>query len=154
MRALLLAAVEARRQGGGKVTEYHWSDLRDKACEQFGDTPSPTTESAILAVFQRRPAAVARELEAVARDVRAGKLRSGWGAARHRIGQLDATEAVATDEEERRRKLRAAVAFVRNVGQGFPTEDELVDELFGERGRFRDWPDLRDEVLEVWRAVG
>ncbi len=122
------------------MTDFTWSELRDKACEAFGDTPAFTTERELLNVFMVRPAAVARELDAIARDVRAGKVRSGWAVARKRLASLKATDAVATDETERQRALAAALQWVRNVGCHYDRESEVLDELTGEHGRLLQWP--------------
>ncbi len=135
------------------MTDYSWSTMRDKACEAFGDTPSFVTERELLAVFMVRPAAVARELDAIGRDVRAGKVRSGWAVARQRIGRLAGADAVATDESERDRALAAALAWVRVVGCHFDRESEVADELTGDQGRLARWPELAERVLEEWRRV-
>lgn len=133
------------------MTEYTWSEWRDKACRWYGDTPSKTTEAAIIEVFRTRPAAVVRELESIADAVRAGNVRSGWAVARNRIASLASSDTVATDETEQRRALAAGRAWVRNVGHAYDRESEVVDELFGPYGRLRQWPELRDRVLEEWR---
>lgn len=136
------------------MTEYEWPVIRAKCDEWFGSTPSKPTELAIVTVFKDQPAAVIRELQEIAGLVRLGECSSGWGMARHRIGRLRALEAVATDDSERERALDRALAWVRNVGLEFDgLEGELLDELFGDRGRLRLWPELRDVVLDELRAV-
>lgn len=133
------------------MTTYTWSEWRDKACRWYGETPNPTTEAAIVEVFKTRPAAVVAELQLVADALRAGKVRSGWAVASTRIAALASSDTVATDETEERQALAAARAWVRNVGHAYDRESEVVDELFGPYGRLRQWPDLRERVLEEWR---
>lgn len=133
------------------MTTYEWSVIRDKCVEWFGDTPSKPTELAIVTVFKERPAAVIRELQTIAGLVSTGEARSGWALARHRIARLDAIDAVATDTSEREDAVRRALAWVRGAGRHYDRESEVVDELYGDRGPLRLWPDTRETVLEEWR---
>ena len=52
--------------------------------------------------------------------------------------------------------LRLAERYLSSVACALPTEAELVDEVFGARGRLRPWASdeqLRARIVETWRRM-
>jgi hypothetical protein len=85
-------------------------------------------------------------------------VRSGWAVLRHRLEA--ATEARSdvrvTAPDEREARLAAAEVWMRHAGLHVASEGEVLDELFGERGRLRAWASddaLQLRLLELWRRV-
>ncbi len=68
-------------------TTWRWSDLRLHAVEQFGgELPRAQLEAEVLEVFESRPRAVAKTINAVAEDRAAGQsIRSCWAVLRARL---------------------------------------------------------------------
>ena len=52
--------------------------------------------------------------------------------------------------------LRLAERYLSSVACALPTEAELLDEVFGARGRLRPWAsdgELRARIVETWRRL-
>src|SRR5262245_24261920 len=113
----------------------HWADLYAYAVQAFaGDRPGRMLEQRCAAAFQRAPAAVRLEVDRVAADLRAGRLRSPWPVLARRLEWAPVFDVVADGTDELERLERLALAWVRNAGRLAPwSECEL--ELFGRRGR-------------------
>jgi hypothetical protein len=52
---------------------------------------------------------------------------------------------------DRARNAHLAERFIATAGLFMP-EPELMDELFGARGRLRAWPELRARMVDAWQA--
>ena len=52
---------------------------------------------------------------------------------------------------DRARNTHLAERFIATAGLFMP-ESELLDELFGARGRLRAWPELRARMVDAWLA--
>jgi hypothetical protein len=52
---------------------------------------------------------------------------------------------------DRARNTHLAERFIATAGLFMP-ESELLDELFGARGRLRTWPELRARMVDAWQA--
>ena len=52
---------------------------------------------------------------------------------------------------DRARNTHLAERYIATAGLFMP-ESELLDELFGARGRLRAWPELRARMLDAWQA--
>lgn len=136
------------------MADFEWATYRDKASRAYGGAPSQDQERQILEVFLLKPMAVTLELEAVADAVRNGKAKSGWGLARHKIvALLNVPHVVASDDSERDRALARELKWVRSCGAHFDRESEIADDWFGDLGRIRQWPELRDELIAAWHAT-
>ena len=132
------------------TTEYHWPDTRNKAIQAFnGDTPGDQIETAILTHFQEHPNRVNTLIDAIGRRVAQGQVRSGWAILHHELEHAP-TDITATDNRERANQLRLAETWIRNTGGYIDRQTELEDELFGDRGRLRHWPELRDQTIACW----
>lgn len=128
-----------------------WADVKHQAIQDFGELPSAETEQTLIDAFKLEPAAVLRELEAVTQDVRNGKARSGWGVWKSRVKTaLTRTSIVADTSNNRAKQIRLAEAWITTTGGYIDTQTELDDELFGDRGRLREWPELRDRMHGLW----
>lgn len=134
------------------MTEYHWGPLRDHAIASFGDTPGSDLEQRIIDVFVQHPQIVAALIDAVAARVKAGKVRSGWAILATECERSTTTaDTRATDTTDRDRAKRNAAQRINAELLHFDRESEVVDELFGERGHLRHWPELEDEYVALWQ---
>jgi hypothetical protein len=138
---------------------YIWTDIRDEAIALCNETPYADTEERILAIFQRTPALVVAEMEAVGGAYRRGGLRSFWAVLASRVEERAARGAgvEVNGANERDVTVRRAHQWLRNVGMHFDCWPEVEDELFGERGMLRHWADesdLRDEIKAGWTRLG
>jgi hypothetical protein len=57
----------------------------------------------------------------------------------------------ADKDVDRARNTHLAERLIATAGLFMP-ESELVDELFGARGRLRAWPELRARMLDAWQT--
>lgn len=128
-----------------------WSDLRDKAVQAFRSFPSARDEQQLLEAFQRAPVAVAAALSKVSGRFEAGKITAPW-----RIWVLEVTSrgdvSVDVGPEKHARQTRAE-QWIKQAGAHLDRWDEMRDELFGDRGVLRDWPDLEDGIRDQWEAA-
>lgn len=128
-----------------------WSDTKHRAIQGFnGELPNAATEQEILDAFQLEPLAVLHALDAVISDVRNGKARSGWAIWRTRVRTALTTTDVYVDTANRPAAIRTTEAWIRNAGGYIDRQSELEDELFGDLGKLRDWPDLRQRMVAYW----
>jgi hypothetical protein len=132
----------------------HWEDLALETAERFGGTlPHPDTAAQIAAVYERAPHAVEKAIDRVALEYEQGGIRSPWGILRSRVKQITTSEATATRANERDKTIARAEQWMRNAGMHYDSEQELLDELYGERGRLRDHPDTRQRMLALWTEL-
>ena len=82
---------------------YTWSSVREDAVARFGETPGVRLEAEVVDAFERSPAVVLAEIERVADDLGARRIRTGWGILRSRLVDAgpvrDVTVAVAVESE-------------------------------------------------------
>jgi hypothetical protein len=133
------------------MTTYAWIEERERAIAKFnGDTPGAELEAAILTHFREHPGRVHTLVDAIGRRVTDGSVRSGWAILR---SELDAKPAdiQATDNAERAIHLRLAEQWIKNTGGYIDTQPELEDALFGDQGPLRQWPDLKPQIVDLWR---
>lgn len=131
---------------------YDWPSTRTHAIQAFnGDTPGETTEAAVVIHFQAEPVRVLQLVDAIGRRVQGGQVRSGWAVLRHELEKQPAL-VVASDGAERATSVRLAEAWIRHAGHVVESEEELIDELFGVRGRLRWWPDLQGRMTGLWQS--
>lgn len=130
-----------------------WSDLRDRAVDEFKAFPPAADEESLLAAFQRAPVAVEASLQRIIGRVRAGKVRNGWRVWAMDCSQQSGDVSVSSGPDSERLVSKAEV-WVRNAGAHFDRESELLDELF-ERHDVKavDSPAVRERLLGVWREV-
>lgn len=135
------------------MTQYEWTIVRADAIKRFGDYPRPETEADVLEAFKARPALVVAAIANVAAQVAQGGVRSGWAVLRKRIEDPGpGANFVATDATDRETEIRKAKSWVRNAGVHCDLQEEVEDELFGDRGRLRQFetPQLRTEMVAFW----
>jgi len=138
----------------------HWHDVRLRAVELFdGQVPPEAVERVIVEVWQRQPAFVEEKIAGAVSDFEAGRIHTPWLALKARIEKdagpvIDASVAAPTSEKVK--AVERARAYAKRVGYHFPSEAELVDELFGDRGMLRFWATdepLEEEFRELYRTV-
>jgi len=133
-----------------------WEDLPYQTSERFGGTlPHPDTATAIQAVYLRAPAAVTRAIDRIANEYAAGEVASPWGILRHRVSQIQTTEQAATRSNDRDKTIARAEQWLRTAGLHYDRESEIIDELFGDRGRLlgHHTPDLQDRMVALWHEL-
>jgi hypothetical protein len=146
------------------VTEYVWTELRDRAVRAFnGDTPHGETEERLLTVFQENPVLVDTTMQRVADLFTAGKVSRPWPylAKACEDAVKPGADVTVTDVRERDRAVARAEQWLRAAGGYLPAvvegvSRELLDELFGDRGLLRNWASdqlLRQRMLDVWDEV-
>lgn len=126
------------------MTDFVWTDSRERAVEAFGDTPSDAIEGRILTVFQRNPAAVAQAISHIAERYRRGLVRSPWPVLALAVEEIDGgREIVATDTRARDKAIAGAERWIRSTGIHFDRAEQVVAELFAEGGE-------RGPILGPW----
>jgi hypothetical protein len=139
------------------MTTYSWQAIREQAARTIGYPDAPT-EQAVIDAFERNAFAVSRAVEKIVSRVHASKLgaSAGWMIITREVEAITrpAPDVVATDTHERERALNRARQWMRNAGLYFPTEEEVLAEVF-ERSSLRDHDDevTRAEILRAYREV-
>lgn len=139
------------------MTSYDWLEERSKAIALFGDQPHAETEQDVLEHFQRSPALVIEEIASVGQSVQSGSVRSGWAVLRKRLGAVDRANVIVSAEPSREKRISQAEQWMRVAGLHFDRWDEVEDELFGDRGKLRSWPELKERMQSLWseqRVIG
>jgi hypothetical protein len=128
------------REEQGNVTAYitdintwRWPDVRRDAVERFGgELPGATLAAEVVDVFERSPRRVVEEIDAVARDLAFGRIRSGWAVLRRRVEDAGPVhDVVAGDESEKQRRVARALRWITNVGLSCNRLEDVEGELFG-----------------------
>jgi hypothetical protein len=141
------------------MSDFVWAEVRAQAVRLFrGDHPHPETEQDVLDVFKRDPRRVVEAIEHVGRQVGRGGVNSGWAVLRAHLqrGEACVADVVVSDDAERGKRVAQAESWLRHAGMHFASEAEVVDELFGDRGRLRAWAGdelLRERLLDLWREL-
>lgn len=131
-----------------------WEDLIYQTAERFGGTtPHPDTAAAIAAVYAKSPSAVIRAIDRVAQEHEDGNIRSPWGILRSRVQQITVTTKSNARANDTEKAVARAEQWMRTTGLHYDRATELLDELYGDRGRLRDHPQTRDRMLELWREL-
>lgn len=132
------------------TTTYAWPEMRDRAIALFnGDTPGATIEATVLQHFRDHPGRVLTLIETIGRRVTEGQIRSGWAILAHELEQTP-PDVKATDDVDRAKQIQLAEAWVRKTGAYVDSEAELIDELYGDRGRLRNWPETKPQIVALW----
>lgn len=138
-------------------TVYVWSELRDRLVTLTGDAPSAPLEQRILDIFEHRPALVAEAVSHVSARFEAGVVRSAWPVLAKHVEQAAETatraEVRVTERSGMTKAVELARHWVRNAGL-YLSEEELLDDLFGDLGRLRAHAGdlaLREELLDLWQ---
>jgi hypothetical protein len=135
---------------------FHFEDTYQRACELFHDTPSAAQEQTLLDAFERGPRFVNDLIDRIATDVASGKINSGWAVTTKRLTLSPRQNLTVTDKPDRQRAADNAERWIENAGVHFDRETELLDELFGDTGRLRQWrndQELRQQMLNKWRTL-
>ncbi len=130
------------RVGAGGFKD--WAELRTHANELFHETPNPITEQTIIDAYQLHPDAVEKAINAVAIDVQAGTIRSGWGVLRKRAETIrqPPTNPTRTSSISREKSIMRAEQWIRAAGIHYDRESELQLELFGSTGVLRPYAQI------------
>lgn len=132
-----------------------WADIRQNISTQFGEPPGPQLENEIINAFQKNPQAVIKAADEVANALHAGEIHSGWPILRKRTERITnpLRNVTVPRPDARAKAISRAEKWMKNAGMHFDTESEVEDELFGDRGMLRDWPDLKPQFLELWKQA-
>jgi hypothetical protein len=137
-----------------------WRELYDDACTRFGgQTPSRSTEAALVEAFESRPATVQRAVAKLGDRYAARKVHTPWPLVLAELDQDAKRADIVADPDAdpgRERQIHLAERYIANAGCFLPTEAELLDELFGYHGRLKAWADdepLRRRMVDAWQAA-
>jgi hypothetical protein len=141
--------------------DYDWGDIRAEASDHFGSTPGDDLEQRIINVFRANPKLVVDTIGDVGRRFDRGVVNSPWPMVAKIVEnemrrELTAYGIVASDVNARASVVARAERFVRRSGYVYQTTDEIMEELFGERGllhRFADDRELVARMIGVWAEV-
>jgi hypothetical protein len=141
--------------------EYDWGDIRALACDHFVSTPGDDLELRITNVFRANPKLVVDTIADVGRRFDRGQVNSPWPMVAKIVEdemkrELHAYGIVASDVNAQASVVARAERFVRRCGYVYQTVDEIVEELFGERGMLRPWADDRTllaRMIGLWAEV-
>jgi hypothetical protein len=140
------------------MTEYVWGDLREKATAAFRETPGGQLEQRIIDVFLQHPQAVAALIETIKTKFDAGKVQSGWALLDYEAQRLTTLgNERATDSTDRNKAKRNVDQRIRAEFIHYDRPTEVHDELFGDRGSLRAWPEMADDIQQRWaeaRPIG
>ncbi len=115
------------------MTEYNWGHLRETAIANWGTVPQGQLEADIIEIFEQQPALVTATITKLTTSFNAGKIHSPWAILRKELQQAtspDRTPTV-TDAAERDKTIAKAEQWIRNTGLHYPTENEILNHLFG-----------------------
>jgi len=158
VRAVHCGSVDLHTNVDPTSAQVSWADTRAALCESFGgELPEHATEATIVEVFERFPLGVLRLAEEIATAKSAGKIRSGWAVLRSRLPAAEPiANPVVSIATRRAERIRVIEQYIANAGHTIDRESELLDDLYGERGRLREYRDddtLRERLLELWRKT-
>ena len=134
-----------------------WGDVLRWLVELFADErPFNAVERVVRDEWHARPAQVEAEAQRIAALKEEGAVRSAWAVLRTQL-ESNSTQpaAVADPAAEQAAAVRRAETWLAAAGHYVPTEAEIMDELFGDRGRLRLWDtrELRAQMVETWREL-
>ena len=133
-----------------------WQTLRNQFMRHIGgDPPGAALEDQLIQMYTDHPEALERSIEKITLAFKAGKIRSPWGALKAEAEKAVDTARNPTHSQATRRSsaVQRAEQWMRNAGMHHDTEAELLDELYGERGRLREHPETQDRMLALWREL-
>ena len=132
-----------------------WHELYHDALIRFhGDTPSPPLEAQLIDIFRERPAEVQAAITKVADRYAAGKVRSPWPVIKRELDRDQARHLAVAVSADRQRLIELAEHWLTTAGLYMPSDDELLDEVFGQHGRLKPWAsdtELRTRILNLYR---
>jgi hypothetical protein len=132
-----------------RTTYPDYPELIDQYTETYGTTPGAALYTELEQLYAKaREAADAHT---------AGRIHSPWGFLQAELRRHDQArhERPQDTDRDREQAIRLTETYIRNAALYIPTEDELTDEIFGDRGRLKPWADdhtLRERMLDHWRA--
>lgn len=134
------------------MTTYTWDETKSRALEAFnGETPGATLENTIVQHFAENPVRVNDHITTIEKRIANGaNIRSPWAILRTELEQ-PAAAVNATDVAARGAAIRQAEHWIRHAGGYIDRESELEDELYGDLGKLRHWPDTKPQLLALWR---
>ena len=133
-----------------------WQTLRNTFMRHIGgDPPGAALEDQLIQMYTNHPEALERSIEKITLAFKAGKIRSPWGALKAEAEKAVDTARNPTHTQATRRHdaLARAEQWMRTAGLHHDRESELLDELYGERGRLRDHPETQTRMLELWQEL-
>lgn len=134
------------------MTEYLWGAVLARGQTLFGEPPGPALEQRVLAHFQTEPNRVTNLIESIGKRVAAGTVTSGWAILDKELARAH-PDVRADDSSEKTQQILLVETWLRTTGGHIDNEAELLDEVFGPRGRLYLWD--KDEpliahILELW----
>lgn len=130
------------------MTRPPFETVLARAVKAFGGTiPSRASRDYVEDCYRRRPEIT---LATIAKVARQANVRSPWGVLLAELERIDSEPAVDLTVDDRDHARDRAEKWMRVAGRYFPTWTELHDELFGERGKLRAWPQLEQHFHDLY----
>lgn len=130
-----------------------YADIYDQLVKATADTPGPSLDQDLRALYQRHPATFTAKAKSIIDGWHAGRITSPWAFLRTELQRVDeartTTEAAAP---ERTDAIRLAETWIRNAGLYAPLSEALA-ELYDRGGRLEPWhtdEDLRQRIADLW----
>ena len=133
-----------------------WQTLRNQFMRDIGgDPPGAQLEDQLIQAYADHPDAIERSVEKITLGFKAGKIRSPWGALKAEAAKaVDAARnPTHTAASKRSSAVQRAEQWMRTAGLHHDRQSELLDELYGERGRLRDHPETQERMLALWHEL-
>jgi len=131
----------------------NWRDVYAHAVELYGgQTPGAQLEANLLERFEQHPTDVVAAIDKLGVRFASGRVHSPWPLVLRELDSApDRGSITASDDSDRARAIHLAERYIANAGMFMP-QAELVDELFGVRGKLRHWPELEPRMVAAWQA--
>lgn len=128
-------------------------DLLEHAIAAYGSAPGEDLRTRFLTEAARHPETLRATVNRIADKHAAGAIASPWGVIRAEIDKLANVQPLVKRSNDRERALQRAEQWMRAAGAHFDRYDEIHDELFGERGQLRAWPELEPRIRKLYDTV-
>lgn len=130
-----------------------WSEIRAQTIERFrGQTPRAEDEQTIIDTFETSPLLVLQAID----DIATADVTWHWSALAGRLKRTPIRDATVDIGPSKTKLIQNAQRWIRNTGHHIDRQEELIDELYGDRGTLRPWKDdqpLRTRMLALWQEV-
>lgn len=133
-----------------------WQTLRNQFMRDIGgDPPGANLEDELIAAYTEHPDAIERSVEKITLGFKAGKIRSPWGALKAEAAKAVDTARNPTHDrgKTKHNAIARAEQWMRTAGLHYDREPEILDELYGDRGRLRDHPETQTRMLALWNEL-
>ena len=109
-----------------------WSQIRDEACDRYGETPGAQLEQDVLEHFVDDPERVIRTIDRIATAHHKKPLGSPWAVLRADLNRTSLADITVDTTRSRDKLIDHAKTWIRNAGCYHDTWKAVAIELFGD----------------------